>query len=163
MRIATILLLAIALTACSRPKDTPLPRDLDKMDTIKPAMGKLTAEEQELATGYIMRHTVGAKLGGLLVGKEGPGIPEGMTIGKAIDEQRQFKADAALEEAKQQALKAKLQAEREAVQKHMREAVTVTLVSKKLAVEHGYSGIITDEDIQVIFGYKTTLTKRLPA
>jgi hypothetical protein len=161
MRILTILLCSIVLAACSGPKDTPLPRDLDKMDTIKPAMEKLTPEERELAAGYIMRHTVAAKLGGLFGGKEGPGIPEGMTIGKAIDEQRQFKADAALEEAKQQALKAKLQAEREAAQKQMREAVTVTLVSKKLVVEHGYSGIVTDENLQVVFGYKNNTDKEV--
>ena len=108
-----------------------------------------------------MRHTIGAKLGGLFGGKEGPGIPEGMTIGKAIEEQRKFKADAAIEEAKQQALKAKLQAEREAAQKQMREAVTVTLVSKKLAVEHGYSGIVTDENLQVVFGYKNNTDKEV--
>ena len=154
MRILTILLVSIVLAACSGPKDTPLPRDLDKLDTIKPAMEKLTPEERELAAGYIMRHTIGAKLGGLFGGKEGPGIPEGMTLGKAIEEQRKFKADAAIEEAKQQALKAKLQAEREAAQKQMREAVTVTLVSKKLVTEHGYSGIVTDENLQVVFGYK---------
>ena len=139
MRILIILLSSILLAACSGPKDTPLPRDLDKMDTIKPAMEKLTPEERELAAGYIMRHTIGAKLGGLFGGKEGPGIPDGMTIGKAIEEQRKFKADAAIEEAKQQALKAKLQAEREAAQKQMREAVTVTLVSKKLDTESGYT------------------------
>jgi hypothetical protein len=161
MRILTILLCSIVIAACSGPKDTPLPRELDKMDTIKPAMEKLTAEERELAAGYIMRHTIGAKLGGLFGGKEGPGIPEGMTIGKAIEEQRKFKADAAIEEAKQQALKAKLQAEREAAQKQMREAVTVTLVSKKLAVEHGYSGIVTDENLQVVFGYKNNTDKEV--
>ncbi len=159
MRILTILLFSVILAACSGPKDTPLPRDLDKMDTIKPAMEKLTAEERELAAGYIMRHTIGAKLGGLFGGKEGPGIPEGMTIGKAIEEQRKFKADAAIEEAKQQALKAKLQTEREAAQKQMREAVTVTLVSKKLVTEHGYSGIETDENLRVVFGYKNNTDK----
>jgi len=159
MRIFTIFLCSIVLVACSGPKDTPLPRELDKMDTIKPAMEKLTAEERELVANYILRHTIGAKLGGLFGGNEGPGIPEGMTIGKAIEEQRKFKADAAIEEAKQQALKAKLQAVREAAQKQMRNAVTVTLVSKKLAVEHGYSGIVTDENLQVVFGYKNNTDK----
>jgi hypothetical protein len=54
-----------------------------------------------------------------------------MTLGKAIEEQRKFKADAALEEGKQQALKAKLQAEREAAMKPMLEAIA-HLVSKKI-------------------------------
>jgi len=155
----TILLCSILLAACSGPKDTPLPRDLDKMDSIKPSMEKLAPEERELAAGYIMRHTIGAKLGGLFGGKEGPGIPEGMTLGKAIDEQRKFKAAAALEEAKQQALKAKLQAEREAALKPMREAITVTLVSKKIATERGYSGMVMDENLNVTFGYKNNSGK----
>lgn len=155
----TILLCSIVLAACSGPMDTPLPRDLDKMESIKPAMEKLTSEERELATGYIVRHTIGAKLGGLFGGKEGPEIPEGMTIGKAIEEQRKFKADAATEEAKQQALKAKLQAEREAAMKPMREAITVTLVSKKIITEHGYGGIVMDENLKVTFGYKNNTDK----
>jgi len=153
------LLCLIVLTACSGPKDTPLPRELDKMESIKPAMEKLTPEERELAAGYIMRHTVGSKLKGLFGGKEGPGIPEGMTLGKAIDEQRKFKADAAIEEAKQQALKAKMQAEREAAMKPMREAITITLVSKKIKSDHGFSGILVDENLVVTFGYKNNTEK----
>lgn len=160
MRVSAITLLcSIILVACSGPKDTPLPRELEKMDSIKLSMEKLTPEERELATGYIMRHTIGAKLGGLFGGKEGPGIPEGMTLGKAIDEQRKFKADAVLEEAKQQALKVKLQAEREAMLKPMREAITVTLVSKEIKTEHGYSGMVMDEKLKVTFGYKNNSGK----
>jgi len=160
MRVSLVVLVcSILLAACSGPKDTPLPRDLDKMDSIKASMEKLTSEERELAAGYIMRHTIGAKLGGLFGGKEGPGIPEGMTLGKAIEEQRKFKADAALEEAKQQALKAKLQAEREAAMKPMREAITVTLVSKEIATERGYSGMVMDENLEVTFGYKNNTDK----
>jgi hypothetical protein len=159
MRLMLVLLSFLLLTACNSAKDAPLPRDLEQMDSIKPAMEKLSVEERELAVGYIMRHTVAAKLGGLFGGKEGPGIPEGMTIGKAIEEQRKFKADAAIEEAKQQALKAKLQAEREAAQKQMREAVTVTLVSKGLASERDYSGMVIDENLRVKFGYNNNTGK----
>jgi len=160
MRVSLVVLVcSILLVACSGPKDTPLPRDLDKIESIKASMEKLTPDERELAAGYIMRHTIGAKLGGLFGGKEGPGIPEGMTLGKAIDEQRKFKADVALEEAKQQALKVKLEAEREAALKPMREAITVTLVSKKIATERGYSGMVMDENLEVTFGYKNNTDK----
>ena len=154
-----ILLCSILLAACSSPKDALLPSSLDKMESIQPSLAKLTPEERELAAGYIMRHTIGAKIGGLFGGKEGPGIPHGMTLGKAIDEQRKFKADAALEEVKQQALKAKLQAEREAAIKPMREAITVTLVSKQISTERGYSGMVMDEKLDITFGYKNNSVK----
>jgi hypothetical protein len=94
----------ILLGACSGAKDTKdtkdtlIPQDLAKMDTIRSAMEKLTPEERELAAGYIIRQTVGER--------GGPGIPEGMTIGKAITEQQKFKDDAAIERAKQQEPKA---------------------------------------------------------
>jgi hypothetical protein len=159
MRILAILLCSMVLAACSDPKDTPLPRELDKMDTIKPAIEKLTAEERDLVAAYIIRHTRVAERGGLFGGQERLGIPEGMTIGKAIEEQRKFNADAAFEEARQQALKAKLRADREAAKKQMREAVTVTLVSKKLAAERGYGGFVTDENLEVIFGFKNNTDK----
>lgn len=152
------ILCLVVLAACSGPKDTPLPRELDKMESIKPAMEKLTPEERELAASYIMRHTIGSKMKGMFGGKEGPGIPEGMTLGKAIDEQRKFKADAAMEEAKQQALKDKLKAEREAAMKPMREAITVTLVSKKIRPEY-VSGMLLNEHLVVVFGYKNNTDK----
>ena len=41
----------------------------------------------------------------------------------------------------------------------MLEAVTVTLVSKKIATERGYSGIVIDEHLEVIFGYKNNTAK----
>jgi hypothetical protein len=50
--IAITCALSLMLLACSGPKDTPLPRELDKMESLKPAMEKLTPEERELVAGY---------------------------------------------------------------------------------------------------------------
>lgn len=151
--------LLLVLAACSGPKDTPIPRDLEKLDSLRPALEKLTPEERELAAGYIMRVGVGSRLKGVFGGEEGPGIPEGMTLGKAIEEQRKFKAELAIEEAKQETLRAKLAAEREATLKPLREAVTVTLVSKKVVPEYGYSGMLMDENLEVVFGYQNNTGK----
>jgi hypothetical protein len=161
MRVYLILVISFTvLTACSGPKDTPLPREISKMESIKPVMEKLTPEERELATGYIMRHTMGAAFGKLFgMNQETSGIPEGMTIGKAIDEQRKFQKEAAAEKDRQEALKTKLQAEREAAMKPMREAITVTLLSKEIETERGYSGIVMDEKLKVTFGYKNNSEK----
>jgi len=159
LRLILSLLTLLAITACSGPKDTPVPKDLAAMESVKPALEKLTPEERELFAGYVMRSTLGAKLSGLFGGKEGPGIPDGMTIGKAIEEQRKFKADRVVEEAKEAALKEKLRAERETAMKTMRDVVTVTLVSKALKEERGMSGMLMDENLQVTFGYKNNSAK----
>jgi hypothetical protein len=158
LNIAFALLLAAAVCSCSDPKSTEIPTSMEKMESIKPQLEKLTGDERELFAGYAVRHTLGAAMGGMFGIKAEP-IPAGMTIGKAIDEQRKFKADAAAEEAKQAALKVKLQSEREAAMKPMREAVTVTLVSKKIEAERGYSGMVTDEKLEVVFGYKNNTEK----
>ncbi len=151
-----IALTYLVLAACNSAKNTPLPQNLDKMESIKPAMEKLTPEERELAGGYIMRHALGAKMKGIFGGVEGPGIPDGMTIGKAIEEQRKFIAD---QKQKQLALKAALQAKREAALKSMKEAVTVTLVSKRIKPKYSSSGILMDENFVVTFGYKNNTAK----
>jgi len=159
LRLILSLLTLLAITACSGPKDTPVPKDLAAMESVKPALEKLTPEERELFAGYVMRSTLGAKLSGLFGGKEGPGIPDGMTIGKAIEEQRKFKADRVVEEAKEAALKEKLRAERETAMKTMRDVVTVTLVSKALKEVRGMSGMLMDEKLKVTFGYKNNSAK----
>lgn len=149
---------ALLLVACSGPKDTPLPKDLSKMESIKPAVEKLTDKERELLAGYMMRQALG-KMGGVFGGKGGEGVPDGMTIGKAIEEQKKFIEERAAEEAKQKALAEKLKAEREVAMKAMRDVVTVTLVSKKLREERGMSGMTLDEHLEVTFGYKNNGAK----
>ena len=51
---------------------------------------KLTPEEKALFSQYAIRHTIGAA-GGYIGSKSDP-IPEDMTIGKAIEEQRNYMA-----------------------------------------------------------------------
>ena len=156
-----IIALAFILSSCSSHKDTTLPRELEKIDSIKSSMEKLSVEERELLAGYIMRHTMGAKLGGLFGGKQASGIPEGMTLGKAIEEQRKFKTDALLEEAKQNVLKENLAAAKEEQLKSMREAVKVELVSKKLRTNYGFGGVASDELLDISFVFKNNTPKEI--
>ena len=158
MKKAVLVIFAALLSACSNPKDTVIPTQLDKLSEIKPAMDKLTPDEKELVAKYIARHTIGAAMGGILGIKAEP-IPEGMKIGKAIDEQREFEAKAKQKVAEEKALKEKLIAEREKAVNEMRNVVTVVLVKKELQVERGYSGITMDEKIAVTFGYKNNSDK----
>src|SRR5690348_12023141 len=98
----TASLACLLLAACTSAENTTIPQDIEKMDSIKPAMEKLSPEDRTLVAGYIMRHTVGAQMQGLF-GVKGDPIPPGMTIGKAIDEQKAFLAERQAEEAKQAA------------------------------------------------------------
>lgn len=148
--------LALLLAGCNGAKNTEIPTDIQNLDSIKTAVDKLEPEERELVAGYVLRHTLGAAFG-----DKTAGIPPGVTIGKAIDEQRDFLAQKKIEEAKQAALKAELEARKEAAMKQMRDAVTVTLVSKAIEVERGYSGIVTDEQFAVSFGYKNNTDKAI--
>lgn len=90
MRIFSILCLALSLAACGDPHDTGVPADISRWrDTVKPSLQQLTPEEQQLFTQYVRRHTILADEVGLNGDKVDP-IPEGMTIGKAIEEQRNY-------------------------------------------------------------------------
>ena len=92
MRIFSILCLAILLAACSGdPHDTKVPTDISKWSkAVKPSLQKLTHEEKTLFSQYAIRHTAGAADG--YIGSKSDPIPEDMTIGKAIAEQRSYMA-----------------------------------------------------------------------
>jgi hypothetical protein len=86
----SIVCFVLLLAACGDPHDTKVPADISKWrDTVKPSLQKLTPEEQALFTQYVRRHTILADEVGLYGDKADP-IPEGMTIGKAIAEQRNY-------------------------------------------------------------------------
>lgn len=150
-------LLCLTLAACSSAKDTPLPQDLSQLASIKPQVDKLTQEERELVADYVVRHALTSALQG---GKDmGSGVPAGTTLGDAIEDQRKFAAEQKLEADRQAKLQAELEARRAAALKQMRDAVTVTLVSKTLRQERGYGGIVMDEHLVVTFGLKNNGTK----
>lgn len=80
----------LLLVACDDPHDTKVPADISKWSSsVKPSLQKLTPEEQALFTQYVRRHTVMADEVGLHGDTADP-IPEGMTLGKAIEEQRSY-------------------------------------------------------------------------
>jgi hypothetical protein len=149
-RLFSILLTCLLMAACTSAKDTPIPQDLENMTSIRPAMEKLTPDERQLLSDYLMRRALGA-----IVGAEyAPDVPQGMTIGKAIEEQRMFLAEIRAQEKKQAELKSAGQAKVHAAVEQMRDAVTVTLVSKTLKPEYGDSGTLRDVNFGAIFSYK---------
>lgn len=98
MRLSLIFLAGILLlTACSGPKDTPLPKSRAELDTIKSAIATLTPEEKDWLYGYFYRKTAQESR----KTSEASGIPDGITISEAIKAQKKYKADLAIAESMQ--------------------------------------------------------------
>ncbi|MEN5338943.1 hypothetical protein ABE583_02975 [Stenotrophomonas sp. TWI143] len=155
---ALTLTMAALLAGCSGPKDTVIPSDPSKLETIKSSVEKLPPDDQALVAAYVMRRVMQSALAGGNQAGKAP-IPEGTTIGAAIEEQKKFIADQQLQEAKEAALKAELNAKRDAAVKEMRDAVTVALISKDIVEERGFSGIVTDEMLAIRVGYQNNTQK----
>ena len=149
--------MAASLCACSNPKNTVVPTSIAQMESIKPQLEKLTAEERELFANYAVRHTVGSALGGMFGIKADP-IPEGITIGKAIDEQRDFATKQKLKEAEEKALKEQVKVEQQKAVDEMSKAALVTLVSKQLDSRRSF-GVTISESLNVTFAFKNTSPK----
>ena len=100
MRKFSISCFALLLVACGNPHDTKVPADISKWSgTVKPALQKLTPEEKVLFSQYAIRHIDGAPAG--YIGNKADPIPEDMTIGKAIEEQRNYIAQQQVKESEE--------------------------------------------------------------
>jgi hypothetical protein len=107
VRIFSIFCCALLLVACGDPHDTKVSADISKWrDTVKPSLQKLTPDEQALFAQYVRRHEIVAGEVGLYGDKADP-IPEGMTIGKAIADQRNYIALQQAKESKEKTRKDK--------------------------------------------------------
>jgi hypothetical protein len=131
MRCLLMLCFVAALAACSNQYDTPIPKDLANIESIKPAIDKLAPDEKELVAAYIVRHTIGSALSTAFGVKADP-IPEGMTIGKAIKEQRSFAENQKIEVAAKKVVQEKAEAERKALAAQMTQMLTVRLLDLSL-------------------------------
>ncbi len=88
--------LALAMTACGSAYDTELPTDMNDqnaMTSFQEKIAQLPDEDQSDVRSYMLRMSMGAALGGVFGTPKTDGIPRGMTVRKAIDEQRVFKAN----------------------------------------------------------------------
>lgn len=117
----TALAALLTLAGCQNPHDHELPSDISKIDEgTRDAIKKLPSEERELVAKYALRHTFGGDKPGAI----------GVTIGQAIQEQKEFEAAAAQREAEAAALKASMQKEHDDAVARMNKSVAVALVSK---------------------------------
>lgn len=136
------------IAACADPLSTQLPRELEKMESIKPAMEKLSQGDQALVTGYIMRQTVAAQLGGLFGIPPSAGIPEGMTLGKAIAEQKKFIAEQQAKTDTEKQASEKEATQRQALADEFSKIIEVRLIDVSL-----HQASFRDNDVQDYLSY----------
>jgi hypothetical protein len=122
--------IVVLITACSNPKDTVIPNSIENLGSIKSDLEKLSPEERQLFSDYFVRHTMATAMGGMFGIKPDP-IPEGMTIGKAIEEQSNFIAKEKIRNAEKIALKAKIDTVRKLQQEQIAKTLSFVFLSKK--------------------------------
>lgn len=124
-RCRQLVLVAIVLGSFGcRDIDTVIPKDESKWETdLKPVVSKLSDDDKHLFTGYVARMKLASALAG------GAGIPDGTTIAKAIGEQKAWLEARKAKEGEEEALKAKVDAERQATIAALSESVTMVLQS----------------------------------
>lgn len=124
--IVLAIILSSALTGCwqSDPKSTVLSSDIStwKSDSsLEAAVKKLSDEDKKLLSAYAMRLTMGQAFGGA-------GIPQGTTIGSAIDTQKAWEEAQRQAKAQQDALAAEVQKKQLESLKEMNNALTTSLL-----------------------------------
>jgi hypothetical protein len=135
------------LASCQNPHDRTLPTDVTKIDEgTKSAIQKLSPDERALLARYEMRHTLRGDAAAL-----GP-----VTIGQALQEQREFDNAQAQREAEAAALKAKMQKEHDEAVARLNDAVAIALVSKSYEASDFSAGVYDDTiQLNIAFENKT--------
>ena len=152
MRFASILIASsVLLAACSDPKGYEVTKLTEEQR--KELGQKLTADEGQKLAGWMMRN--------VMAGKE---PPVGTTVAMALKQQDEWVAKQKEEEAKAEALRQKVEAERKAKQEEFAKLLSVVLVSKKnsmgeysqrwVRLELAYENK-SDKDIQGVKGLLT--------
>ncbi len=128
-RIFVLAIVALALTGCQNVRDLELSKLTPEQSA---ALDKrLNGEEMRLLIAYKMRLGMSAAFGG-------SGSPAGITVRQAIQDERNWIENQKQEEAKADALKQKVEAERKAKQEEFSQLFSAALVNKK-NVEGEYS------------------------
>ncbi|MEA9419810.1 hypothetical protein VCX22_20585 [Aeromonas caviae] len=151
--------LALALSAvlfgCGPmdPKTTVLPSDIStwKADTkLEGAVKKLGEEDKRLLVAYSMRAGLGQAFGG-------EGIPQGTTIGSAIETQKAWEEAQRQAQAQQAALEAEVKQKQLESLKEMNSALTTSLMSLKYIPSDFQAQRIEDLfEIQIAFKNNTS-------
>lgn len=149
MKIYLLIPVLIGLIGCSDPYSyslSPSPESWANDAKLKKSIEKLSEDEKELLTGYMMRTMF-----------NGEAIsPLGISIREAIDSQASWKEEKRIQEEEMTALAAKIEAEIKEKRDKLLEVVTVALVTKEFrAANYSYNRYSDTIAITVAFQNKS--------
>ncbi len=150
-KLALVALFVLALYGCSDPHNKLLPQDITTADqSTKNAIAKLSDEERRLLAAYEMRHMMAG------IADKSAGVPPGVTIGDAINEQRQWALEQAKREAEAAAIKAQIKKEHDNAVAKLRTTISGTLLQVKFIPSDFSVGRIEDQlAIKIAFTNKS--------
>jgi len=137
--------LLVGLVSCTEPQEYKIPTDSDQWqqdEGFKEAIKKLSDDDKKLLTAYLMRAGMAEAFGT---------TPPERTIGEGIQNQKDWLAQRAAEEAaeaeeqaKQEALAKKVEEERQAALAEARKALTMAVTSMTFVPSDAYAGRYQD-------------------
>lgn len=157
LRGLVVLVVAGLLAGCEKPEQIVIPADSSKWEeTLKPAIQSLPESDRALLAGYLLRSKM-----------KGDEAAIGITVAGAIEsqkswqiEQEKIKAAEQVRKEEERQLRDEMQAKKQAMEKEMKDAVSVTVVKKSVVPEWGASGrVLVDEHLNVEFGYRNNTEK----
>lgn len=138
--IFAVIALLVLVSACTKPLDTIIPPESKWDSDLKPIIVKLSEEDKKYLGAYLVR----AKAKELFSGQH---ISQTMTIQQAINDQKSFIAEQERIQAEQQALKEKTQREIAERQRQFDEAITVSVIGKKMLQSDFMQKIYHDQQL----------------
>jgi len=130
---------ALLLGACNNAKSVVVPSDPSTWDEeLAPKIKALSEEDKAIFGRYIVRVTLENALGGK------PAIPPGVTVGKAIEDQKAYEADQEKAKAEAATAQAKAAALQAAAIAKLNQTASVTLASKTFRPSNAMAGRYSD-------------------
>lgn len=124
--IVTASALIIFLAACSKPQDVVIPTDSKNWDTeLAPRVKDLSDGDKQLLSAYLARTKIVEAFGG-------SPMPVGMTVGQAIEKQKEWIAEQDAKKAAEEELRKQVEAKNAATAAELQKSVVIAFVSEHI-------------------------------
>jgi len=123
----------------NNPKAAVIPPDTSKWQTeLAPSISRLSDNDKRLVAAFLARTKIAEILGGKA------SVPDGLTVGRAIEEEQEWEQGQAAKDAEAKALETKIKAGKDATARQINEMLIVALVAKGFQPADWQAGNVSD-------------------